>query len=412
MIKNQGSDLFIVDNSDELWKARQYLHDWCEIAKSMDIATGCFEIGSLLSLEGQWQKLQKVRILMGDEVTKRTKQAFLAALDSITGVLNGSIELEKEDNDFLDGVPAIVKALSSGMIECRVYRKKKFHAKTYITHAKLDVVGPTALVGSSNFTRPGLTENVELNIQVRREVNLLQQWFDAHWKEAEDVTPEIVKTIDRHIREYSPFEVYAKSLQEFFRGHQLTAGEWEETESKMFPVLDRYQKEAYQALMKIASQYGGAFLCDGVGLGKTYVGLMLIERLVMQERKRVVLFVPKAARKDVWERDLRRYLPHVGGTSGGDYSDLAIYNHTDLGRVGEYPERLRRIKEMADVVVIDEAHHFRNPGVKGTGGEHGIKGKGRRGPSRYRLLFDLIGGDHRAKQVFMLTATPINNHLV
>ena len=28
--------------------------------------------------------------------------------------------------------------------------------------------------------------------------------------------------------------------------------------------------------MKIARQHGGAFLCDGVGLGKTFVGLMLI----------------------------------------------------------------------------------------------------------------------------------------
>ena len=74
----------------------------------------------------------------------------------------------------------------------------------------------------------------------------------------------------------------------------------------MYPVLDQYQKEGYHALLKIAAQHGGAFLCDGVGLGKTFVGLMLIERLVMFDRKRVVLIVPKAARHPVWERDLRR----------------------------------------------------------------------------------------------------------
>ena len=66
---------------------------------------------------------------------------------------------------------------------------------------------------------------------------------------------------------------------------------------------------------------------------------------------------------------------------------------------------------MADVIIIDEAHHFRNPGVKGTGGEHGIKGKRDRKPSRYRFLFDLIEGSHGPKQMFMLTATPINNRL-
>jgi len=77
--------------------------------------------------------------------------------------------------------------------------------------------------------------------------------------------------------------------------------------------------------MKIARQHGGAFLCDGVGLGKTLIGLMVIERLIMYERKRVVLLVPLVARKPVWEQHLRRYLPHMGG----DFSNLVILNHTD-----------------------------------------------------------------------------------
>ena len=60
-----------------------------------------------------------------------------------------------------------MEALRSGQIECRVYTHDKFHAKAYITHAKLEVIGAQALVGSSNFTRPGLTQNIELNIQVQ-----------------------------------------------------------------------------------------------------------------------------------------------------------------------------------------------------------------------------------------------------
>ena len=76
------------------------------------------------------------------------------------------IETEKESNDFLNGVPAIVQAIKDGKIEFRVYAKQKFHAKAYITHGRLEVVGSTALVGSSNFTHPGLTQNVELNVQI------------------------------------------------------------------------------------------------------------------------------------------------------------------------------------------------------------------------------------------------------
>ncbi|MBV5336946.1 MAG: helicase, partial [Deltaproteobacteria bacterium] len=99
--------------------------------------------------------------------------------------LDKSLEATKDPNPFLRGVPAIIAALKSRQIECRVYDREKFHAKTYITHAKLDVVGSQALVGSSNFTMPGLTKNIELNVQIQsaREVTQLQEWFEAHWAE-------------------------------------------------------------------------------------------------------------------------------------------------------------------------------------------------------------------------------------
>jgi hypothetical protein len=401
-----GSDLFIVDNSNDDWKVARYLHDWCQISKAIDIATGYFEIGSLLALKDEWQKVDQLRILMGDEVSLRTMRAFEAGLSGVVQQLDASLEKEKEPNPFLSGVDGIVEAIRSGKIACRVYRKDKFHAKAYITHARLDVVGASALVGSSNFTFPGLTENIELNVQITgRPVAVLQEWFDEHWNDAEDVTPEILRTIERHVAEYTPFVVYAKALQEFFRGHELTATEWDETRSRMFPRIDRYQKEAYWALMKIARQYGGAFLCDGVGLGKTFVGLMLIERLVLHEGKRVVLFAPKATKEGVWEPHLREWLPHIGGVGGNaDFSNLAVFSHTDLGRKGDFPERFTRIAELADVVVIDEAHHFRNPGRRGDP-EEGTE------PSRYFLLYDLLDNVVRPKTLFMLTATPINNRL-
>lgn len=401
-----GSELFIVDNSNEDWKVVRYLHDWCQISKSIDIATGYFEIGSLLALKDEWQKVEKIRILMGDEVSQQTKKVFIAGLSKMTKQLNDSIESTKDKNPFLSGVPAIVEAIKTGKIECRVYRKEKFHAKAYITHAKLEVVGSSALVGSSNFTFPGLTENIELNVQITgRPVTVLQEWYEQHWENAEDVSPEILRTIERHTREYLPFDVYAKALQEFFRGHELTATEWDETRSKMFPKLDRYQKEAYWAMMKIVHRYGGSFLCDGVGLGKTFVGLMLIERLILHEGKRVVLFAPKATKEGVWVPHLRRWLPHIGGFGGAaDFSNLAVFSHTDLNRKGDFPERFKRITELADAVIIDEAHHFRNPGQKGGDGN----GKE---PSRYYRLYDMLDNAVRQKTVFLLTATPINNRL-
>lgn len=404
----KGKDLFIVDNGDSGWTGLRYLGEWTQVAKAFDIATGYFDIGALLALDGKWQTLEKIRILMGDETTYRTRKTLLEAVTrNAVATLDSSMESAKDGNPFLNGVQAILDALKRGQIQVRVYDKEKFHAKAYITHAKLEVVGSQALVGSSNFTEPGLTKNIELNIQVQsaREVGQLQEWFESHWSDASEVSEAIIRTIERQIRTYSPFEVYAKALSEFFRGHELTASEWDESRSKMFGQLDRYQKEAYWSLMKIAQLYGGAFLCDGVGLGKTFVGLMLIERLVVHENKRVVLLAPKATKEAVWEPHLKFWLPDIGGLGGSaDFSNLAVFSHTDLGRGSDFPERFRRINEFADVVIIDEAHHFRNQGPLGDE-ERGLS------HSRYWRLFDLMKGDIRPKSLFLLTATPINNRL-
>ena len=137
--------------------------------------------------------------------------------------------------------------------------------------------------------------------------------------------------------------------------------------------------------MRIAHRYSGALLCDGVGLGKTFIGLMVIERLLF-ERKRVALIVPKAARADVWEAKLRRFLPEVRG----HFSNLVIYNHTDLMRGGEYTELIQEVAEKVDAIIVDEAHHFRNIAS-----------------DRSRKFFEITEG----KQLFLLTATPVNNSL-
>jgi PLD-like domain/Type III restriction enzyme, res subunit len=373
-----------------------YIIDTLEYSFRKRQATAFFEIGSILGLDGEWQKVDQIRILMGDEVAQRTAVAFAKALDVKIGRLDSSIEAEKEKNDFLVGLSAILDAMRRQKIQFRIYKKAKFHAKTYITHARLDVVGSAALVGSSNFTFPGITQNIELNVQVTGQpVSVLQEWYEDHWQEAEDITEAVLRTIERHVREYTPFEVYAKSLVEYFRGRELTAGAWEKTESAIWPVLDGYQREGYGALLKIARKYGGAFLSDGVGLGKTFVGLMVLERLIKHERKNVLLLVPKSARESVWMRNIRRYLPELADNV---FSNLFVLNHTDLSRA-MVDRQIEQAKQRADAIIIDEAHHFRNPG---------LAGKGRLRPSRYRVLQNLAAN----KELFLLTATPVNNSLL
>jgi ERCC4-related helicase len=390
------NNLYIVDNSEENRSVKKYLSDWCKISKQMDIATGYFEIGGMLELNEEWKHLDKIRLLFGDEMTMRTKKVFDELLGGYLGKLDISIDDEKEVNEFLLGIPAVLNAIRSGKIECKVYTKGKFHAKTYITYFSDEYYGqfsPSmnipkgyALVGSSNFTKAGLTKNAELNVQVSNDVEQLQDWFDGFWNEAEDITTEVLKVIEKHCKEYSPYEVYVRSMYEYFRGQEQTISEWEQNQSIMYPILSQYQKDGYYSLVNISEKYGGSFLCDGVGLGKTFVGMMLIERFVKKERKNVVLIVPASARVSVWEATINKYIPDI---IEGFYS-FKIINHTDLLRES-CKNLMDKIMEQAECIIIDEAHHFRN-----------------RSSSRYRKLFDMIGNGCR-KQMFMLTATPINN---
>lgn len=77
--RTSPSSLCIVDNSDEDWKVVNYLQQWTEIARSFDIATGYFEIGALLALDGLWSEGSSVRCRL--MVTSSLNLAKLSPLD-------------------------------------------------------------------------------------------------------------------------------------------------------------------------------------------------------------------------------------------------------------------------------------------------------------------------------------------
>jgi superfamily II DNA or RNA helicase len=353
----------------------------------MDIATGVFEIGSFLLLEGLWQDLERIRILMGDETTRRTKREIIQALLQIS---NDSIEREKERDDALTGLAAVREAIAAKQIELKIYSKAKFHAKSYLMESKETSPVDFAIVGSSNFTKPGLTENVELNLFSTDQAHIenLRDWYNELWKEGEEVREEILKVIEPHLKEYDPFTIYTNALYEFFAGKEKTQDDWELSESVLYPRLSQYQRDGYHRALQIAEQWDGALICDGVGLGKTYIGLMLLERCI-HNNERVLLVVPKSAEESVWMSNVRRFLQRKYDIFYEE--QFKIRRHTDFGREGGLSEsELEYFRKRTDVIIIDEAHHFRNPRS-----------------NRGQLLMELAAG----KKLYMLTATPINNSL-
>ena len=156
----------------------------------------------------------------------------------------------------------------------------------------------------------------------------------------------------------------------------------------IYRMLSQYQKDGYHAALQIADTWNGALICDGVGSGKTYIGLMLLERY-LRDNKRVLLITPKSVAESVWNSQVRRQLQSKYGHLLREHYDIKL--HTDLGRRGGISEDdLEYFREYKDVIIIDEAHHFRNPNS-----------------NRGQLLMELT----QSKKLYLLTATPINNSI-
>jgi SNF2 family DNA or RNA helicase len=356
----------------------------------LDIATGYFEVSVLLALGEAWQQIERIRILMGDETSAQTRKTLLEALAQKT---DESIESHKIGDDTLSGLEAVREALRQGRIQVRVYDRSKFHAKCYLMHTRPPQLVNFGLVGSSNFTKAGLTSNIELNLlsSEQHQLQALQDWFEHVWRRSHEANADVLKVIERHLQPFTPFEVWAKALYEYFLGREKPVTEWEERESVVYPILSKYQQDGYRAALAIAERWGGALICDGVGLGKTFIGLMLLE-YHLRQRDRVLLIVPKSARESVWESAIRQYLhPHYRVACA---ENLKIHSHTDFGREGTIaPDILEYYRDFYNVILVDEAHHFRTPSA-----------------NRSQALRALCDGG-AGKCLYFLTATPINNSL-
>jgi superfamily II DNA or RNA helicase len=129
--------------------------------------------------------------------------------------------------------------------------------------------------------------------------------------------------------------------------------------------LAPHQVDAASRLMAMLDERGGAILADATGLGKTYVAIA-VARLLGP-----AVVVAPAALRSMWRESLRRTAVAAGMES---YEALSRRSAAAVAQHG--------------VLILDEAHHARNPASR-----------------RYARLADLAWG----RRVLLLSATPIHN---
>lgn len=277
--------------------------------------------------------------------------------------------------DTTAAVRHLLEFLRSGKIEVRLYEKHFLHAKAFIFRG----TNRGFISGSSNLTVAGLKNNIELNLGHYEEplVQQLEKWYEELWEEADPF--DLAALYDAIFEEYSPYIIYLKVLWHLY-GHEL---ESEADSSGHIPVT-KFQQHGVLRALRILQDCGGVLIADGVGLGKTYIAGEII-RLYREKRQRVLLACPASLRDSSWDEFIQRYQLFVECLS---YEQLA--NDVQLG--GESQHLKRNLDEYA-LVVVDEAHNYRNPDA----------------PSRAGVLRKLLFGKRR--DVVLLSATPVNNSL-
>jgi SNF2 family DNA or RNA helicase len=303
-------------------------------------------------------------------------------------------------------------------VEIRSITRTSFlHGKLY--HI-LDGKVAQALVGSSNFTVPGLGlhpkgSNIELNLIVNddRDRTALLSWFDSLWNNTElveDVKDTVLKELARLHDNQSPQFIYYLTLFNLFRDFLDGSRDVDESlrrtaipDTRIWQALFSFQKDGAKAAINKILSSNGCILADSVGLGKTFTALAVIKFFELRNERVMVLCPKKLQRNWSVYRSNSSLNPFLA-----DRFRYDVLSHTDLSRDRGDVDGI----DLAtlnwgnyDLVVIDESHNFRNNALaRQRPGEQPRR-------SRYqRLIEDIITSGVRTK-VLLLSATPVNNQL-
>ena len=294
-------------------------------------------------------------------------------------------------------------------VEIRSVSRANFlHGKMYLT---VSPHGATGVVGSSNFTRRGLGEGAQPNLEInlatedRETVQELQDWFDRLWADdgyTRDVKQQVLAALAHMGKDYAPEAVYYKTLYEIFRQEIAArqAGDDSATttglkDSQVWNKLYQFQQDGARSLIAKLMDHNGCILADSVGLGKTYTALAVIKYFELRNQQVLVLCPRKLC--DNWSL-CPASNGHPQNPFPQDRFGYTLLAHTDLSRDSGRSGNVDLANFQwgnYDLVVIDESHNFRNDGS-----------------SRYeRLLKDVIQAGAQTK-VLLLSATPVNTSLM
>ena len=369
---------------------------------------GFFRSSGYFKLRKELKDVDEIKILVGiniDDIFRRHNKTMLM-LESAEqakviydeefrqDIINARYAPEVEE-----GILQMCQDLVDGRLQMKIHSTKNLHAKFYLClpHNHSEHTDGWVIMGSSNISDSGLgttqSPRYELNVAMKDfdDVDYCHTEFKKLWEEAVPLTIDDIESIK--LKTYlgyqpTPYEIYLKVLIDTF-GDQV-----EDDFSVQLPsgVMElKYQTDAVIQGFQMLMRHNGLFLADVVGLGKTMIATMIAKRFIEANgRNTSILVVFPPALRDNWEETFKLF---------GIYNKAQFITNGKLDRVLNGKDRYKS-KEEFDLIIVDEAHGFRNDGS-----------------GKYDELQKICKADcvntgllkSQRKKVMLLSATPLNN---
>ena len=407
----------IIDNRKE--KLVDHINRILSSTESARFAVGYFFLSGLESIAQRLAGVKELRLLIGNTTNRETLEQLAEGYRRLELVaeaaeaeaypkrtetkhmaketadnIRSAIELMDQTDEAQAVVTTLVRMIEEKRLKVKVYTKGRLHAKAYIfDYGKVfDKSGKPverhenglAIIGSSNLTLSGVTHNTELNVLVQGNDNHaeLGKWFDELWDESQDFDEALMQEMKQSwaVASVRPYDVYMKALYTLVRDRLEGEDDkdilWDDEITKR---LADFQKVAVRQAVQMVKDYGGAFVADVVGLGKSYIGAAIVKHFERTDHARALIICP-APLVEMWERYNEVYQLNARVLSMG------FLHEEDDGAVNLLLENV--LYKDRDFVLIDESHNLRH-----------------RDTQRYKVVEVFLSTGRRC---CFLTATPRN----
>ncbi|PWK76570.1 type III restriction/modification enzyme restriction subunit [Mucilaginibacter oryzae] len=409
-----ASNFFTNQSSNTLYKKFVGVFEHMQNIEYFKSVIGYFRASGYFAIRKHFPETLKIKIIAGINVdpfialaqkqgllfnanAKDTKQSFIEFIQE--DVINAKYGSEIEE-----GILQLISDIIDNRIEIRAHNSKKLHSKFYIfLSPNFNEHNPNGLVimGSSNLSAQGLglenvEHNYEMNVELRdyENVKFANTEFEMLWSQSTPIlpvdAPSLIKKTYLAISP-TPFELYVKFLIEFFgKNIEYDPDSISDIPLKKFKKLS-YQIDAVNQGYELLLKHNGFFLADVVGTGKTVMAALLAKKFIISNgaKTKILIVFPPALEKN-WKSTFKEFRID---------EKCDFISNGSLDKIINEEDPLK-YKEKYDLVLVDEAHKFRNHSSRQFQNLQIICKSGREN------IGNIEGFE---KKIVLISATPLNN---